>query len=231
MAADHIIRCENIHKYYRVGETVLEVLRGVSLTVDAGDYLAVLGPSGSGKSTLMNIIGCMDDFQEGSYALAGIPVQALNEEQLAVLRNRMIGFIFQRYHLLPRYNVLQNVMTPLLVRGVPRQEARRISLEKLDMLGMSDRLKHKPYALSGGQQQRVAIARALVGQPKLLLADEPTGALDSSTGNEVLELFRSLHNMGHTIVMITHDSHVASYAARVVNIVDGKLTEGERMGA
>ncbi len=228
MDAEHIILCEDIHKYYQVGDEQLEVLKGISLRVDAGEYLAVLGPSGSGKSTLMNIIGCMDDFQKGIYTLAGIPVQAMNEEQMALLRNRLIGFIFQKYHLLPRYNVLQNVMMPLLVRGMPRQEAKRASLEKLEMLGMSDRLSHKPNALSGGQQQRVAIARALVGGPKLLLADEPTGALDSNTGREVLKLFAQLHDMGHTIVMITHDLNVASHAERVVRIVDGELFEGEQ---
>ncbi|MEA5059070.1 MAG: ABC transporter ATP-binding protein [Candidatus Pelethousia sp.] len=231
MGAEHIIHCQDIHKYYQVGEEQLEVLRGITLTVDQGEYLAVLGPSGSGKSTLMNIIGCMDDFQKGRYSLAGIPTETMNEEQLALLRNRLIGFIFQRYHLLPRYNVLQNVMMPLLVRGMSRQEAQRCSLEKLDMLGMSARLSHKPNALSGGQQQRVAIARALVGQPRLLLADEPTGALDSNTGKEVLKLFRQLHEMGHTIVIITHDLQVASHAARVVRIVDGELFEGHDQGA
>ncbi|MEA4969033.1 MAG: ABC transporter ATP-binding protein [Candidatus Pelethousia sp.] len=228
MDAEHIILCEDIHKYYQVGDEQLEVLKGISLKVDAGEYLAILGPSGSGKSTLINIIGCMDDFQKGTYTLAGIPVQAMNEEQMALLRNRLIGFIFQKYHLLPRYNVLQNVMMPLLVRGMPRHEAKRASLEKLEMLDMSDRLSHKPNALSGGQQQRVAIARALVGGPKLLLADEPTGALDSNTGKEVLKLFAQLHEMGHTIVMITHDLNVAGHAKRVVRIVDGELFEGEQ---
>ena len=223
---EHIIECHDIHKYYQMGEEQLEVLKGISLTVDKGEYLAVLGPSGSGKSTLMNIIGCMDRFQQGDYRLAGIPVEHLDDDQLTLIRNRLIGFIFQRYHLLPRYNVLQNVMMPLLVRGVGRQEAENAARAKLDMLGMSARLSHKPNELSGGQQQRVAIARALIGEPKLLLADEPTGALDSATGRDVLKLFRELNDMGHTIMMITHDMNVAQNARRIVNIIDGEISQG-----
>ena len=223
---EHIIECHDIHKYYQMGEEQLEVLKGISLTVDKGEYLAVLGPSGSGKSTLMNIIGCMDRFQQGDYRLAGIPVERLDDDQLTLIRNRLIGFIFQKYHLLPKYNVLQNVMMPLLVRGVGRQEAEEAAKAKLDMLGMSARLSHKPNELSGGQQQRVAIARALIGEPKLLLADEPTGALDSATGRDVLRLFRELNDMGHTIMMITHDMNVAKNAGRIVNITDGEISEG-----
>ena len=222
-----LIRCEGIYKYYQLGGQQLEVLHGISLSVDMGEYLAILGPSGSGKSTLMNIIGCMDRFNKGSYSIAGIPVAHLDDEQLTLLRNRLIGFIFQRYHLLPKYTVLQNVMLPLLVRGVPRGQALERAKKKLDMLGMGNRLQHKPNELSGGQQQRVAIARALVGEPKLLLADEPTGALDSNTGTEVLKLFRELNDMGHTIVMITHDLNVATHARRVVRIIDGALYEGD----
>ena len=223
---EHIIECHDIHKYYQMGEEQLEVLKGISLTVDKGEYLSVLGPSGSGKSTLMNIIGCMDRFQQGDYRLAGIPVERLDDDQLTLIRNRLIGFIFQKYHLLPKYNVLQNVMMPLLVRGVGRQEAEEAAKAKLDMLGMSARLSHKPNELSGGQQQRVAIARALIGEPKLLLADEPTGALDSATGRDVLRLFRELNDMGHTIMMITHDMNVAKNAGRIVNIIDGEISEG-----
>ncbi|MBQ3131869.1 MAG: ABC transporter ATP-binding protein [Clostridia bacterium] len=224
--AEHIIECRDIHKYYQMGEERLEVLKGISLTVDKGEYLAVLGPSGSGKTTLMNIIGCMDRFDEGDYRLAGIPVEHLDEDQLTLVRNRLIGFIFQKYHLLPKYNVLQNVMMPLLVRGAAREKAEAAAREKLDMLGMSQRLNHKPNELSGGQQQRVAIARALIGEPKLLLADEPTGALDSATGREVLKLFRELNQMGHTIMMITHDMSVAENAGRIVRIIDGEISEG-----
>lgn len=224
--AEHIIECRDIHKYYQMGEERLEVLKGISLTVDKGEYLAVLGPSGSGKTTLMNIIGCMDRFDEGDYRFAGIPVEHLDEDQLTLVRNRLIGFIFQKYHLLPKYNVLQNVMMPLLVRGAAREKAEAAAREKLDMLGMSQRLNHKPNELSGGQQQRVAIARALIGEPKLLLADEPTGALDSATGREVLKLFRELNQMGHTIMMITHDMSVAENAGRIVRIIDGEISEG-----
>lgn len=224
--AEHIIECRDIHKYYQMGEERLEVLKGISLTVDKGEYLAVLGPSGSGKTTLMNIIGCMDRFDKGDYRLAGIPVEHLDEDQLTLVRNRLIGFIFQKYHLLPKYNVLQNVMMPLLVRGAAREKAEAAAREKLDMLGMSQRLNHKPNELSGGQQQRVAIARALIGGPKLLLADEPTGALDSATGREVLKLFRELNQMGHTIMMITHDMSVAENAGRIVRIIDGEISEG-----
>lgn len=223
---EQVIRLENIHKYYDQGENRLEVLKGVSLTLEEGEYLAVLGPSGSGKSTLMNIIGCMDRFQEGDYWLTGRHVNELGDVQLTRLRNRQVGFVFQRYYLIPKYTVLQNTMIPLLIRGVPRREAERISMERLELLGMADRAEHKPNELSGGQQQRTAIARALVGAPKLLLADEPTGALDRSTGRDVLKLFQQLNAMGHTIVMITHDPQVATSANRIVKIIDGELSEG-----
>lgn len=224
---EHVISLNDIRKTYRQGESTLEVLKGISLEVEDGEYLAVLGPSGSGKSTLMNIIGCMDRFQEGDYWLGGEHVNELNDSQLTDLRNRQIGFIFQRYHLIQTYTVLQNTMLPLLIRGVPRAQAEEQSMEKLTMLGMAERAAHKPNELSGGQQQRAAIARAIVGAPKILLADEPTGALDRSTGKEVLKLFQQLNEMGNTIVMITHDSHVATSARRIVKIIDGELFEGD----
>ena len=222
---DNIITMNNIHKWYQVGGSTLDVLKQVSLDVEPGEYLAVLGPSGSGKSTLMNIIGCMDSFQDGEYFLTGQPVHNMNDAQLTHLRNQQIGFIFQKYHLIQKYDVLQNTMLPLLIRGETRKKAEVLSMEKLEMLEMDKRIHHKPNELSGGQQQRVAIARALVGKPKLLLADEPTGALDSATGKEVLKLFSQLNEVGNTIVMITHDLHVASHAKRVINIVDGELFE------
>jgi len=218
-----VIELVDIHKYYTMGDTTLEVIKGVSLRVEQGEFLGVLGPSGSGKSTLMNIIGCMDVFQEGSYRLLGLPIETMRDAELTRIRNLLIGFIFQKYHLIGKYDVLENVMLPLLVRGLSHKEAQRKAAEQLLMLGMGERLRHKPHELSGGQQQRVAIARALVGGPKLLLADEPTGALDSKTGKEVLKLFREINEMGHTIVMITHDLHVAEHAKRVVRIVDGML--------
>ncbi len=218
-----LIKLSGITKDYQMGENTVHALRDVNLEADFGEYLAILGPSGSGKSTLMNIIGCMDSIQEGKYFLAGLPIHSMADEQLTVVRNRLIGFIFQRYHLIPTYTVLQNVMMPLLVRGASHDEAAEAAAKKLSMLEMGSRLHHKPNELSGGQQQRVAIARALVCEPKLLLADEPTGALDSATGREVMKLFDSLHEMGHTIVVITHDLNIAAYARRVVRIVDGRL--------
>lgn len=221
-----LIEIKDVSRQFLVGDTVVRALKNVNLTVAEGEYLAVLGPSGSGKSTLMNVVGCMDTVQSGEYYLAGLPVHRLSDAQLSVVRNRLIGFIFQKYHLIPTYTVLQNVMMPLLVRGALHSEAQLAALEQLVMLGMEKRIYHSPSELSGGQQQRVAIARALVGKPKLLLADEPTGALDSSTGKEVMKLFEKLYSEGHTIVMITHDAHIAQYAKRTVKIVDGELSEG-----
>ncbi|MVB12577.1 putative ABC transporter ATP-binding protein YknY [Caprobacter fermentans] len=224
---EQVIQMQKIRKFYNQGENRLEVLKGISLEVLEGEYLAILGPSGSGKSTLMNIIGCMDRFQEGEYWLTESFVNKMNDAQLTILRNQQIGFIFQKYHLIQKYTVLQNTMIPLLIRGMSRKEAESLSMEKLELLGMKERADHKPNELSGGQQQRTAIARALVGSPKLLLADEPTGALDRSTGEEVLRLFQQLNEMGNTIVMITHDLHVAKSAKRIVKIIDGELFEGD----
>ena len=216
-----IIELRQINKYYYVGGQPLHVLKDISLTVQKGDYLAVLGPSGSGKSTLMNIIGCMDRADSGEYYLDGKVIHKAKDRELEIIRNQKIGFIFQKYHLIPTYNVLQNIVMPLLMRGMTLSEAKREGMEIIEMLGLSDRIGHKPNELSGGQQQRVAIARALIGQPALLLADEPTGALDKNSGIEVLKLFQKLNDMGNTIVMITHDLEVAGHARRIVNIVDG----------
>ena len=220
-----IISMENINKSYNTGENNLHVLKDVSLTVKKGEYLAILGPSGSGKSTLMNIIGCMDVADNGTYFLDGVQVEKASEDELVNIRNQKIGFIFQKYHLISTYNVLQNIVMPLLMRGMTLEEAKAASMDIIDMLGLTDRINHKPNELSGGQQQRVAIARALVGQPALLLADEPTGALDQSSGAEVLKLFKKLHDMGNTIVMITHDLNVAKHAERMVQIIDGEVFE------
>ena len=218
-----IIQMTGVNKYYQVGEEKLHALRNVSLTVDRGEFLAILGPSGSGKSTLMNIIGCMDTADSGSYLLDGSEINAMKDQQLTQVRNEKIGFIFQKYQLIPKYSVMQNICMPLLIRGRSQREAEEFSAETIRLLGLGERVTHKPSELSGGQQQRVAIARALVGQPSILLADEPTGALDSTTGREVLELFIRLNELGNTIVMITHDDKVARYAHRVVRIVDGEL--------
>lgn len=220
-----IISMQNINKSYKAAEKPLHVLKDISLTVQKGEYMAILGPSGSGKSTLMNIIGCMDVPDCGSYHLDGVEIEKASERQLVGIRNQKIGFIFQKYHLIPTYNVLQNIVMPLLMRGMTLEEAKNASMDTIEMLGLTERILHRPGELSGGQQQRVAIARALVGQPAILLADEPTGALDRSSGAEVLKLFQRLHDMGNTIVMITHDLSVAENAKRVVRIVDGVLYE------
>ncbi len=216
---------EGIEKYYSIGETKLHALKSVSLRVGSGEFLAILGPSGSGKSTLMNMIGCMDKPDRGTYYLDGIAVHEAKESQLTAVRNEKIGFIFQKYHLIPTYNVVQNIVMPLLVRGMSHREAQECSMDTIRLLGLEERIHHKPRELSGGQQQRVAIARALVGEPALLLADEPTGALDQQSGREVLKLFEKLNEMGNTIVMITHDLSVAKNAKRMIRIVDGELFE------
>ncbi len=218
-----IIEMNGIDKYYSVGSSKLHALKNVSLTVEEGEFLAILGPSGSGKSTLMNIIGCMDQADEGAYLLDGESIMDANERQLTRIRNEKIGFIFQRYHLIPTYDVLQNIVMPLLMRGETLRQAKEESMDTIRMLGLEQRIMHKPRELSGGQQQRVAIARALVGKPALLLADEPTGALDQSSGRDVLKLFKELNAQGNTIVMITHDLSVARHAQRIVQIVDGEL--------
>ncbi len=225
MENTNVITMKNINKSYRMGTQSLHVLKDVSLTVKQGEYLAILGPSGSGKSTLMNIIGCMDVMDSGSYLLDGVAIEQAKEKELVKIRNQKIGFIFQKYHLIPTYNVLQNIVMPLLMRGMGLAEAQEASMDTIDMLGLSQRIGHKPNELSGGQQQRVAIARALVGKPAILLADEPTGALDVNSGKEVLKLFENLNQMGNTIVMITHDLNVAKHAGRVVRIVDGEIYE------
>ena len=225
MANDTIISMQQVCKSYSMGEEKLNVLKSIDFSVKKGEFTAILGPSGSGKSTLMNIIGCMDTLDSGSYLLNGIPVHETKEKELVRIRNHEIGFIFQNYHLIPTYTVMQNIIMPLLMRGEDRKTAEKECEEVISMLGLSDRLRHKPAELSGGQRQRVAIARALCSKPTLLLADEPTGALDQSSGTEVLRLFTRLHEMGNTIVMITHDLNVAKWAQRTVRIVDGEMFE------
>ncbi len=224
---ENVIEIKNIRKSYPIGDSLLEVLKGISLTVKNGEFIAVLGPSGSGKSALMNVIGCMDGFDSGDYFLDGEAIHKMNDSKMTKIRNSKIGFIFQKYHLINKYSVLRNVEIPLLLRGYSQKEASEAAAQKLEQLGMGGRLMHKPNELSGGQQQRAAIARALVGKPSLLLADEPTGALDSATGKEVLELFTELHKAGNTIVMITHDLNVAKYAERIVNIIDGEIFDNK----
>ena len=217
---------EKINKFYPMGEEQAHILKDVDLELREGEYLSVLGPSGSGKSTLMNIIGCLDTATTGRYTLQGQEMEDLNEVELAAIRSREIGFIFQNSQLLPRLTAQKNVELPLIYAGVPPRERKRRAREMLDKVGLQDRMGHFPNQLSGGQQQRVAIARALVGNPSILLADEPTGALDQKTGRQVMALFRELNDEGRTIIMITHDMNIAANARRVVHIIDGVLTEG-----
>lgn len=219
------IEVKNAVKQYGKGDAAVHALDGASFSMEKGEIGVILGASGSGKSTLMNIIGCMDVMDSGNYLLDGVAIEQAKEKELVKIRNQKIGFIFQKYHLIPTYNVLQNIVMPLLMRGMGLAEAQEASMDTIDMLGLSQRIGHKPNELSGGQQQRVAIARALVGKPAILLADEPTGALDVNSGKEVLKLFENLNQMGNTIVMITHDLNVAKHAGRVVRIVDGEIYE------
>ena len=226
MSVETFFRMRDICKSYPMGGEDMPVLKHIDLELRPGEYLSVLGPSGSGKSTLMNIIGCLDVPTSGSYTLLDRDVSALDEYGLAQLRGREIGFIFQNSQLLPRLDARHNVELPLIYAGVSPKERRRRADEMLELVGLADRRNHLPTQLSGGQQQRVAIARALVGDPSILLADEPTGALDQKTGRQVMALFRALNDEGRTIVMITHDMNIAANARRVVHIVDGELTEG-----
>ena len=219
-----MICLEDVNKSYRMGENSLHVLKDVSLQVERGEFVSILGASGSGKSTLMNIIGCMDTLDTGRYTIDGISVEQSDPDVLAAIRNEKIGFIFQKYHLIPKYSVLQNVMMPLLIRGTDRKSAQEKAEEILEMVGLEQRKIHKPNELSGGQQQRVAIARALITHPAVLLADEPTGALDSQTGREILDLFRALNRQGNTIIQITHDSNVAKVGNRILTLRDGVLS-------
>lgn len=218
-----LLMLNHINKSYSLGNEKVQVLFDINLHVYPGEFIAILGPSGSGKSTLMNIIGCMDTADDGQFFLSNEAVHQADDAKMTRIRNQHIGFIFQRYQLIPKYDVLQNTIMPLLIRGVSHKEAVQTATEKLTLLGMGERLHHKPSELSGGQQQRVSIARALVGNPAILLADEPTGALDSKTGQDVLQLFQELNDLGNTILMITHDPGVGKKAQKIVRIVDGHL--------
>lgn len=220
-----MIKMTNINKGYMLGEEKLPILKDINFSAKKGEYVAILGPSGSGKTTLMNIIGCMDVMDSGEYYLDGMAIHTTEEDALTDVRNNKIGFVFQNYQLIPTYNIMQNIVMPLLMRGKTYKEAEAECMDIVRLLGLENRLNHKPSELSGGQKQRVSIARALVGKPAILLADEPTGALDQSSGKDVLKLFQELNEMGNTIVMITHDLEVAQSAKRIVRIVDGQLYE------
>jgi putative ABC transport system ATP-binding protein len=220
-----VIEVTALHKTYGSGDTEVHALRGVDLAVLSGEYLAIMGASGSGKSTLLNVLGCLDVPTKGTYKLDGIDVGDLNERQLSLVRNRKIGFVFQSYNLVPRTSALSNVELPLIYAGLRRKERRKRAMAALEMVGLVDRAGHKPNQLSGGQQQRVALARALVTGPAMVLADEPTGNLDSESTAEVLNVFDRLNRAGRTIVMITHEDTVAAHAARMVRVSDGQIVE------
>lgn len=220
-----ILDLKNIYKDYQQDKLVVPVLKDVSLQVEEGEYVAVMGPSGSGKTTLMNIIGCLDRPTSGSYLLAGEDILKYKDKDMSDVRLKSIGFVFQSFHLLPRQSALENVALPLSYAGVKKKERRERAAKALERVGLSDRANFKPTQLSGGQKQRVAIARAMVNNPKILLADEPTGALDSKSGQQIMELFEKLNEEGVTIVMITHDKEIASCAKRVIHIIDGVVTE------
>ena len=218
-----MIQVKDVHKSYNLGETFVHALRGVSFSIEEGEFVSIMGPSGSGKSTLMNIVGCFDTPSEGTYLLNDRNVGNLDEEQLAGIRNQEIGFVFQKFQLLPRSSALENVALPLKYASVKQSERLIRAEEVLDKVGLTNRLTHKPTELSGGEQQRVAIARALVNSPSILFADEPTGNLDSKTGNQVLEIFKDLNKRGQTIVVITHEREVAEQSQRTITIKDGEI--------
>ena len=224
-----IIKTENLVRHFTVGTQTVEALRGVSLDINKGEFVAIMGPSGSGKSTLMNIIGCLDSPTSGTYYLNNKNVSTLDDDALALIRNHEIGFVFQNFHLLARNTALDNVMLPLKYAGIDKSEQQEIAMEVIKSVDLESRAHHQPSELSGGQQQRVAIARALVNKPSILFADEPTGNLDSKTGDDVMKLFTNLHKQGQTIILITHEIEVANQAERIISIKDGKIFEDQRI--
>ena len=224
-----IIKTENLVRHFTVGTQTVEALRGVTLDIDKGEFVAIMGPSGSGKSTLMNIIGCLDSPTSGTYYLNNKNVSTLDDDALALIRNHEIGFVFQNFHLLARNTALDNVMLPLKYAGIDKSEQEEIAMEVIKSVDLESRADHQPSELSGGQQQRVAIARALVNKPSILFADEPTGNLDSKTGDDVMNLFTNLHKQGQTIIVITHEIEVANQAERIISIKDGKIFEDQKV--
>jgi putative ABC transport system ATP-binding protein len=226
-----LISLHDISRRYQMGSETIHALRGVSLVIEKGEYVAIMGPSGSGKSTLMNLLGCLDTPTSGRYELNGTDVSHMDDNQLADVRNREIGFVFQTFNLLPRSNALHNVELPLIYAGLGAEERRRVALDALARVGLADRVQHKPTEMSGGQRQRVAVARALVTGPAIILADEPTGNLDSKTGAEIMELFENLSRQGNTMIVVTHEEDVARHARRILRIRDGSIASDERVGS
>ncbi len=218
-----LIEIKDLKKHYLLGDTEIPVIHGINLNIEKNEYVAIMGPSGSGKSTLMNILGCLDTVSSGHYYFNDVDVSTLDDDALSIMRNKEIGFIFQNFNLLPRLNAIQNVELPLIYSGTPSVERRERALHALERVGLSDRIHHKPSELSGGQRQRVAVARALITNPGILLADEPTGALDSKTGVEIMRLFEDLHAEGNTIILITHEQEIANYAHRNIYLKDGMI--------
>lgn len=222
-----IISMKGITKTYKMGQNIVRALSGIDMAIKRGEYVAIIGPSGSGKSTLMNIIGALDSPSDGRYSLNGTEISSYSEGELASIRNKEIGFIFQTFNLLPRMTAWENVALPLIYAGTSTEQRKKLALEKLQQVGLGDRATHKPNELSGGQRQRVAIARALVNNPSILLADEPTGNLDTKTSHEVMGLFQDLHNNGHTIVLVTHEEDMVAYARRIIRLRDGLVEADE----
>lgn len=224
-----LIQIDKIEKTYEMGATQVHALRGISLHIENNEYLSIMGPSGSGKSTLMNVLGCLDTPSQGTYLFRGEAIQDMNDDQLAAIRNREIGFVFQTFNLLPRANALRNVELPLIYNGTPAGERKKRAVDALDAVGLADRSHHRPSEMSGGERQRVAIARALVNNPSLILADEPTGNLDSKTGEEIMKVFEKIHRQGNTIILVTHEKYIADYSLRAIHLLDGRIEREEKI--